>query len=102
MPRCKSCHKVFAAVTVDEWRTSVCPSCASGGVVSTEKHTGLGGGLGVKLLKTLHSKAVGDRRLALCLYETEDGRHVYGVEENDVLVFTGTKAEAKERYGRGW
>lgn len=49
--------------------------------------------------KMLHTKVVGDRRLALCLYEAEDGRHVYGVEENDVLVFTGTKAEAKERYG---
>lgn len=57
---------------------------------------------GLKLLKTLHTKVVGDRRLALCLYETEDGRHVYGVEEDDVLVFTGTKAEAKEYYGRGW
>lgn len=57
---------------------------------------------GLKLLKTLHSKAVGVSRLALCLYETEDGRHVYGVEENDVLVCTGTKVEAKEYYGRGW
>ena len=56
----------------------------------------------MKLLKTLHSKAVGVSQLALCLYETEDGRHVYGVEENDVLVFTGTKAAAKEYYGRGW
>ena len=56
----------------------------------------------MKLLKTLHSKVVGDRRLALCLYETEDGRHVYGVEADGVLVCTGTKAEAKERYGRGW
>lgn len=55
----------------------------------------------MKLLKTLHSKAVGVSRLALCLYETEDGRHVYGVEENDVLVFIGTKAGAKEYYGRG-
>lgn len=62
----------------------------------------LGGGQGVKLLETLHSKPVGVSRLALCLYETEDGRHVYGVEENDVLVFTGTKAEAKAYYGRGW
>lgn len=56
----------------------------------------------LKLLKTLHTKVAGDCRLALCLYETEDGRHVYGVEENDVLVFTGTKAEAKAYYGRGW
>lgn len=56
----------------------------------------------MKRLETLHTKVVGASRLALCLYETEDGRHVYGVEENDVLVFTGTKAEAKEYYGRGW
>ena len=53
----------------------------------------------VKLLKTLHTKIAGDCRLALCLYETEDGRHVYGVEIDGRLVFTGTKAEAKERYG---
>lgn len=57
---------------------------------------------GLKALKTLHSKAAGASRLALCLYETEDGQHVYGVEENDILVFTGTKAEAKNRYGRKW
>lgn len=56
----------------------------------------------MKLLKTLHTKVARDCRLALCLYETDDGRHVYGVEENDVLVFTGTKAEAKAYYGRGW
>ena len=57
---------------------------------------------GLRLLKTIHEKTAGGSRLALCLYETEDGRHVYGVEENGELVFTGTKAEAKERYGRGW
>lgn len=56
----------------------------------------------MKLLKTLHSKSVGVSRLALRLYETEDGRHVYGVEENGKTVFTGTKDEAKKRYGRGW
>jgi hypothetical protein len=56
----------------------------------------------VKLVKTLHTKVVGGCRMSLCLYETEDGRHIYGVEENDVLVFTGTKAEAKNRYGRRW
>ena len=56
----------------------------------------------MKLLKTLHTKVAVDRRLALCLYETDDGRHVDGVEENDVLVFSGTKAEAKAYYGRGW
>lgn len=56
----------------------------------------------MKPLKTLHEKVAGDRRLALRLYETEDGRHVYGVEENGTVVFTGTKAEAKGRYGRGW
>lgn len=56
----------------------------------------------MKLLKTLHSKVVGVSRLSLCLYEADDGQHVYGVEENDVLVFAGTKAEAKEYYGKGW
>lgn len=56
----------------------------------------------MKRLETLHTKVVDVSRLALCLYETEDGRHVYGVEENNVLVFTGTKAEAKAYYGRGW
>lgn len=53
----------------------------------------------MKLLKTLHAKVVEGHRLDLCLYEVEDGRHVYGVEEDGELVFTGTKAEAKARYG---
>ena len=57
---------------------------------------------GLKFLKTIHEKPGGCGRLALCLYEAEDGRHIYGVEENGVLVGTGTKAEAKEFYGRGW
>jgi len=57
---------------------------------------------GLKLLRTLHEKPARGGQLALCLYEAEDGRHVYGVEENGVLVGTGTKAEAKEFYGRGW
>lgn len=57
----------------------------------------------MKLLKTLHEKTDGSgRSLALCLYEAEDGAHVYGVEIDGRLVFTGTKAEAKARYGRGW
>jgi hypothetical protein len=56
----------------------------------------------VKLLKTLHTKVSKGRRLALCLYEAEDGQHVYGVAEDGGVVFTGTKAEAKGRYGRGW
>jgi hypothetical protein len=56
----------------------------------------------MKCLKTLHTKVVGGRRLDLCLYETEDGQHVYGVEEDGKTVFTGTKAEAKNRYGRKW
>lgn len=55
----------------------------------------------MKLLRTLHAKVAGGRRLALCLYEAEDGRRVYGVEDDGEVVFTGTKAEAKERYGRG-
>ena len=56
----------------------------------------------MNLLKILHTKVVGSHQLALCLYETEDGRHVYGVESDWKTVFTGTKAEAKERYGRSW
>ena len=56
----------------------------------------------MKLIKTLHTKVVGNHRLDLCLYEAEDGRHVYGVEDNEKVVFTGTKTEAKERYGRRW
>lgn len=57
----------------------------------------------MKLLKTLHEKTDGrGHLLSLCLYEAEDGSHVYGVEENDILVFTGTKAEAKAYYGRRW
>ena len=56
----------------------------------------------MKRLKTLHTKVVDASRLALCLYEAEDGQHVYGVEKNDVLVFTGTKAGAKAYYGKSW
>ena len=57
----------------------------------------------MKLLKTLHEKTDGrGHSLSLCLYEADDGSHVYGVEEDGRLVFTGTKAEAKECYGRGW
>lgn len=56
----------------------------------------------MKLVKTLHTKVVGGRRLSLCIYETDDGRNVYGVEENGTTVFTGTKSEAKDRYGRKW
>lgn len=56
---------------------------------------------GLKPLKTIHEKTADGRRLAFVLFEEDGGRHVYGVEENDVLVFTGTKAEAKEYYGRG-
>lgn len=56
----------------------------------------------MKLIKTLHTKVVGGVRLDLCLYEAEDGQHVYGVEENGTVVFLGTKAEAKNRYGRKW
>lgn len=54
----------------------------------------------MKLLKTLHEKTDGHgHSLALCCYEAEDGSRVYGVEIDGKLVFTGTKAEAKERYG---
>ena len=57
----------------------------------------------MKLLKTLHKKTnVFGRSLSLCLYEAEDGAHVYGVEDDGKIVFTGTKAEAKAHYGRGW
>lgn len=56
---------------------------------------------GLKPLKTIHEKALGGRRLAFVLFEEDGGRHVYGVEDNGVLVCTGTKAEAKAYYGRG-
>lgn len=56
----------------------------------------------MKLLKMLHTKVAKGHRLALCLYETEDGQHVYGVAEDGEVAFTGTKAEAKAHYGRGW
>lgn len=56
----------------------------------------------LKLLKALHTKIVDGCQLALCVYEAEGGWHVYGVEEDGTTVFIGTKAEAKERYGRGW
>lgn len=57
----------------------------------------------MKLLKTLHEKTDGSgHSLSLCCYEAEDGSHVYGVEIDGRLVFAGTKAEAKEYYGRSW
>lgn len=57
----------------------------------------------MKLLKTLHEKTDGrGHLLSLCLYEAEDGSHVYGVEVDSKVAFTGTKAEAKAYYGRGW
>ena len=56
----------------------------------------------MKQLKILHEKQAGGHRMSLCLYEADDGSHVYGVEEDGRLVFTGTKAEAKQRYGKGW
>lgn len=59
-------------------------------------------GAGLKPLKTIHEKTAGGRRLALVLLEEDGGRHVYGVEIDGMLVCTGTKAEAKARYGRGW
>lgn len=57
---------------------------------------------GLKPLKTIHEKTTGGRRLAFVLFEDEEdgGRHVYGVEADDALVCTGTKAEAKAYYGR--
>jgi hypothetical protein len=54
----------------------------------------------MKPIKTLHEKTdVSGHSLSLCCYEVEDGSHVYGVEVDGELVFTGTKAEAKEHYG---
>jgi hypothetical protein len=54
----------------------------------------------VKLLRTLHEKElVSGHKMSLGLYEAPDGSHVYGVEEDGELVFAGTKAEAKRRYG---
>lgn len=57
----------------------------------------------MKLLKVLHEK-IGEHGvpMSLCLYELPDGTHVYVVETGGKLAFTGTKAEAKKRYGRGW
>lgn len=57
---------------------------------------------GLKPLKTIHEKTADGRKLALVLLEEDGGRHVYGVEVDGMLVCTGTKAEAKARYGRGW
>jgi hypothetical protein len=55
---------------------------------------------GLKLLKTIHEKTdAPGHSLALCRFEAEDGSHDYGVEVDGLLVCTGTKAEAKERYG---
>ena len=55
---------------------------------------------GLKLIKTLHEKTdVPGHSLHLCRYEAEDGSYVYGVEVDGKLVFVGTKAEAKARYG---
>ena len=31
MPVCKRCRKVFAATTIDEWKTKICPDCARTG-----------------------------------------------------------------------
>lgn len=54
----------------------------------------------MKLVKTIHEKWVGKVRFALCLFEDEDGRHVYGVEAGDgPVAMYGTKAEAKRFYG---
>ena len=57
----------------------------------------------MKLLKTIHEKTDGrGHSLSLCFYEAEDGSHVYGVEVDGKVSFTGTKAEAKDFYGRRW
>ena len=54
----------------------------------------------MKLLKVLHEKSDGrGHSLSLCLYEAEDGSHVYGIEVDGKVVFMGTKAEAKAHYG---
>ena len=57
---------------------------------------------GLKFIKTLHEKTADGHRLALVLFEEDGGRHVYGVEVDGLLACTGTKAEAKAYYGRGW
>lgn len=55
----------------------------------------------MKLLKVIHEKTLVSNmtHMSLGLYEAPDGSHVYGVEEDGEVVFTGTKAEAKARYG---
>lgn len=55
---------------------------------------------GLKPLKTIHEKTAGGCKLAFVLFEEDDGRHVYGVEADGMLVCTGTKAEVKAYYGR--
>ena len=53
------------------------------------------------MVKMIHSKLVGGSAMALCLYD-RGGSNVYGVESEGRVVMTGTKAEAKQFYGRGW
>lgn len=40
MPKCKKCRKVFAAATVGEWTTGICPDCARVGGATPAKTTG--------------------------------------------------------------
>lgn len=56
---------------------------------------------GLRMVKMIHSKLVGGSAMALCLYD-RGGSNVYGVESEGRVVMTGTKAEAKQFYGRGW
>lgn len=53
----------------------------------------------LKLVKTLHERIDGVARVALAVFEDEEGAHVYGVSRDGEVEMTGTKAEAKASYG---
>lgn len=53
----------------------------------------------LKLVKTLHEREDDGAKMALAVYEGDDGSHVYGVSRGGALQMTGTKAEAKAFYG---
>lgn len=40
MPKCKMCQKVFAAATMDDWVTGICPDCARVRGAAPAKTTG--------------------------------------------------------------
>lgn len=57
----------------------------------------------MRLVRVIHTKSEAGAAMSLCLYELEDGTHVYGVERDGRVAMSGTKAEAKKFYGnRRW